>query len=547
MPAYFEGTEGVRRGADPLPGGSDGASDRVERSPGQLLSGALRRHGTRAAATLLAVASALAPLGASVRPSVTDPGPGGGAQARTRRLTELGITFARPHDYEEVPIEPNERWIVLRLRGADAEGDSANPLPALLLVVIPPAARPAWPGEPVPHSIDDYMASEFQGWDASSLRPGRERWGHEPRRWELTIGEGDLALGAYVHAFESPERTIALVGIAEGATYDRERHTWERFADRLKIEDPPDTSRDRERWLRHYRRDGLGEPDYRAGVRVALVGGWSATDTEHYIIVHNTDDEALVRRVGDDIEDLRAFLVRRFPSQREGPTVATVRICRDRDDYLVYGGRPDAAGYFNADAEELVLYEQEASRGRGERWTFEVLYHEAFHQYIHHSVGGLGPHPWFDEGYGEYFAAARIERGRVEIGVNDQRLRVMREVLRTGEHVPLTDFLRRDQDAYYADPSRHYAQGWAVVHFLAEAAAVREHSRWKGILERYFDGLRAAARAEFAELPPVVTYERYSATMDRVRATALERALDRVDVAALEREWLTYVNRLGRD
>jgi len=43
--------------------------------------------------------------------------------------------------------------------------------------------------------------------------------------------------------------------------------------------------------------------------------------------------------------------------------------------------------------------------------SLRVLYHEAFHQYIHYAVGDVAPHSWFNEGHGDYFAGHNY-RGR---------------------------------------------------------------------------------------------------------------------------------------
>ena len=36
-----------------------------------------------------------------------------------------------------------------------------------------------------------------------------------------------------------------------------------------------------------------------------------------------------------------------------------------------------------------------------------MLYHEAFHQFIHYSAGELPPHSWYNEGHGDYFGSFR--------------------------------------------------------------------------------------------------------------------------------------------
>ena len=94
-------------------------------------------------------------------------------------------------------------------------------------------------------------------------------------------------------------------------------------------------------------------------------------------------------------------------------------ICKDRDEYFKYGGPRGSAGYWNNKSEELVLYDG-TKREKGEKTdkldTFIVLYHEAFHQYIHYSAGELAPHSWYNEGMGDYYAGGKFKFGKLQIG-----------------------------------------------------------------------------------------------------------------------------------
>jgi hypothetical protein len=119
--------------------------------------------------------------------------------------------------------------------------------------------------------------------------------------------------------------------------------------------------------------------------------------------------------------------------------------------------------------------------------------------------------PWFNEGLAEYYEAADISSSGVKTGrvVADHVKR-----LRLDGTVPLTRFLRMDQEAFMADPLRHYAQAWAFVHYLRHGGADCEIQ-----FQRFWD-----------------CFKRYPG-----RAIAVEQALEGVDVPALDRRFQAWI------
>jgi len=223
----------------------------------------------------------------------------------------------------------------------------------------------------------------------------------------------------------------------------------------------------------------------RIEARKGLPAGWNAFDSENYVYLYNAD-RALVRRLAQHIEGIRKQLYEKiFPPEKPITAISVVRICKDRDTYMAYGGPGGSAGYWNSGDEELVFYEDENNI----RDSFAVLYHEAFHQYIFYSVGDIAPHIWFNEGHGDYFAGAKYRGGRFVIGPFQWRLGIFKNMQATGRVVPLDKFIRMTQAEYYARASECYAQGWAFVYFLREEAP---RSDWKRILPTYFDTLKSA-------------------------------------------------------
>ena len=156
---------------------------------------------------------------------------------------------------------------------------------------------------------------------------------------------------------------------------------------------------------------------FRIQVRDALAKGWKASDTENFIVVYHTDNEKLINKIARDLEAIRPIYVDLFPPVKPVETVSIVRVCKNQDEYATYGGPPGTGGYWHPGNEELVFYdyaqtELETDEEEGRRLTdkdsLAVLYHEAFHQYIHYAVGEVAPHDWFNEGHGDYFSGGVI-------------------------------------------------------------------------------------------------------------------------------------------
>ncbi len=186
---------------------------------------------------------------------------------------------------------------------------------------------------------------------------------------------------------------------------ERNIGAWRRCAESLEFFEPvvPPAA---VKWTKFYAKSPrFREPEQRVKVRAGLLEGWEADDTENYLLIHDTKNGNLIQHLAKRLEAIRRAYVELFPAVGEIRAVSTVRICKDRDEYYRNGGPSGTAGYWNSRAEELVLYDFESGQEAKEE-ARTVLFHEAFHQYIHYAAGELAPHSWFNEGYGDYFSGA---------------------------------------------------------------------------------------------------------------------------------------------
>lgn len=101
----------------------------------------------------------------------------------------------------------------------------------------------------------------------------------------------------------------------------------------------------------------------------------------------------------------------------------------------------------------------------GGRVSTQVAYHELTHYLISRAMSR--PPTWLNEGFGEYFGAARIESGQMTTGRHDQeKLAVLAEL----PMLPLEELFTVDPSSpYYNEQDKanvFYSQAWAFVHFL---------------------------------------------------------------------------------
>jgi hypothetical protein len=350
----------------------------------------------------------------------------------------------------------------------------------------------------------------------------------------------------YGQAFEKMARSFALVPLAE--------------VDHADADAPGSGS------LRAQKRHLLEE-------EVARTPEWALYETSNYFVVSNNDDDDFIDEVLERLEAIRAVYEEQYPPEKarrakappktpvpegevqpgaedapeegaepapdedlrstsvqadplEQSRTSVVRVCATEKQYYGYGGSPGTAGYWYDRHEELVLYDDQADMGRNFTWL--VMNHEAFHQYIYYFYGNIAPHSWYNEGTGDYFSGFEYKRKKF---VEDKpRLRELeiQQMIRAGEYAPLKDFVRWTKSEYYGSNDleipgyRCYAQGWSLIWFLRTGdrrKAPGWNDDWNAILDIYLLTL-----ADTGDLDQ-----------------AVDKAFAGVDWEAFEASWKAYI------
>ncbi|MHC4930821.1 MAG: gluzincin family metallopeptidase [Planctomycetota bacterium] len=301
-----------------------------------------------------------------------------------------------------------------------------------------------------------------------------------------------MIIGAQV---KTVEKSDSCYGIVYGCSVADEKNmlrTFKSSISRFRVLDP-DVEDDEE--------EGVSDEDifvnseekpeaWRAARKRKLIPGWDAVDTKNYLIVFNRDvKKPLLKQIAKHIEAIREQIYEQlFPPAKEVTAISVVRVCKDRGEYHRYGGPPGSAGYWSRGDEELVFYQDKSNK----KDSLRVLYHEAFHQYIHYAVGDVAPHSWFNEGHGDYFAGHNYVSRKFMAKPFRWRTGIISSAIGQKTYVPLSKFLKYTQGEYYANAGLCYAQGWSFVYFLREVERrkIRKYKKYWGLLDRYFEGIK---------------------------------------------------------
>ncbi len=238
--------------------------------------------------------------------------------------------------------------------------------------------------------------------------------------------------------------------------------------------------------------------------------GWEVLETpsQRYIVLTSSDDRRFLQTLISRLEASRDLFERDFPPSRPLTHVSVLRVCSTYDEFLRYGGI-GAAGYFNPGTTELVIVDfKDVNRNL----TYGVLTHEAFHQYCHFLFDESEAHRWFDEGHGDYYAAAEFRGRKVTIRAKmkgEDRLTQIRQMIRDGTYKPIGDHIRFNHPQWQNQgptPTSPYCESWSIIYYLRQGMAGKVSSKvW---------------RKEYADIIPNyirVLHEEYLRAYDEIR------------------------------
>lgn len=473
-----------------------------------------------------------------------------------------GFSLFIPITFDEIPVPPDSQYLQMKFVEKLAAGTKAAfPREMRILkfelgsvatgeaVESSPASKPAAPGPPKIRSFQDYVTLGMRGWKATADGNVATNSGLKLERYKLTQ---EQAVGV-AYSVDTGDDLVALVCVSPKDTIEEIIKKFERTAKSLSVKDPSDSVNSNIELF--YKQHAYRNVDYRKKVRSSLPTGWKAEDTENLIIVYDVKDKILINKMKRDLEVLRKKLVELFPPVRPVEAVSTVRVCKDRDEFLKFSEldkNTRVAGFWNVRSQELVFYNNVKDPNYPTAsWedALVVLYHEAFHQYIYYACGEIDPHSWFNEGYGDYFSGSKITdlSTKVErIQVNPWRVGAIQKAIEEKKYIPIKEIIRYEQAEYY-NPVKIgicYPQGWSIIYFLNDAKTIKKHPSWGRILPTYLKTIIQVYQSELNRLGEKATREQVGAARLAARKAAVDAAFEDVDFTILENEWKAFILQL---
>lgn len=233
---------------------------------------------------------------------------------------------------------------------------------------------------------------------------------------------------------------------------------------------------------------------------------WWFVETRHYIILSNmkSRNSTLLKHILSNVEMLHDCFEQFIPPRADISAVSVIRIFATPEEYLqyVHEGKEWTSGMWMSDKKELVIRPSEWGDNVEKRQhILEVVYHEAFHQYIFYALDQVHASPWFNEGHAEFFSASAISANRLDIPENPDSNIFFNTLIEAGA-IDLKDLLHMPYDRFYdADKAirrAHYATAWALIYFLRKAAPPGKPFPYAAINDAYCDALMQLRDADKA-------------------------------------------------
>ena len=242
---------------------------------------------------------------------------------------------------------------------------------------------------------------------------------------------------------------------------------------------------------------------------------------KNYTVVTN-----MKRKMGlavlNAMDQMNRFYRKVFQHKTKGGGTArsVIRVHRDKREFMkMHDVSASVGGFFMPGDKSVTTYDP---RSAGEPLTdlWEVLFHEASHQFADMIAAGEWP-GWLNEGTACYFEGARIlPSGIVQTNlIPDRRLKVLPAILRSGQPA-LRDVVSFFQGGSY--PGAYYPVGWGLVYYMLNYENEKSERIYVPLYQKYMRTYRTGGKHDVvgrfeeyfvkkAKVPGVTTFEEFEA------------------------------------
>ena len=213
---------------------------------------------------------------------------------------------------------------------------------------------------------------------------------------------------------------------------------------------------------------------------------WWITETEGYVILSDVDSstgKTFVSDLQDTMPALKAAFMKLVPPLTREPDISSIRIFRDRTDYIRYVGVNHAwsGGLWMPARRELVLLHSMDSHT-----LLRTLRHEAFHQYLSYAYCMIAAPPWMNEGHASLFENASVSsKGKVTLDEDEKKVALLLDNMDVVIEA-LPDLFKADYAGFYSGTSGQrqlkYAMAWGIIYYLQKGAVQERNTPFKTLL-----------------------------------------------------------------
>ena len=218
---------------------------------------------------------------------------------------------------------------------------------------------------------------------------------------------------------------------------------------------------------------------------------WSELNTKNYKIEYEgAIPVQTAHKIGQELEDILVQYqgLFRFKSSKK----MLVRFMDSENTYEQVGGDPRMAGFYNPGSGYLVIKQMPFYE------LVPVVYHEAFHQYLHSFVGDVRIPIWFNEGMAVYFEGMQRDEKSKTKGLSPKlikrgKIRMVKDAINTRTQIPLETLLKVTHEEFHdkENEALYYSQSFAVMFYFMQL------SRGKAALN-YMKELKKSGDSEAA-------------------------------------------------
>ena len=195
---------------------------------------------------------------------------------------------------------------------------------------------------------------------------------------------------------------------------------------------------------------------------------WAELNTKNYKIEYEAAIPVqTAQKIGGELENILVQyqgLFRFKPSKK-----MLVRFMDSLNTYEQVGGDPSHPGFYNSGSGYLVLRQIPFYQ------LVPIVYHEAFHQYLHAYVGDVRIPIWFNEGMAVYFEGMqRDEKSKTKALspklIKRGKIRMVKDAINTRTQIPLETLLKVTSEEFHdkENESLYYSQSFAVMFYFMQ-------------------------------------------------------------------------------